>query len=206
LRIVILDLGAGNLHSLAKAFGRALPEADVAIESDAERAIASADLLALPGVGAFGPAAEQLAPARQQVRDAVAGGKPTIGICLGMQLLFDDSDEGSGQGLGVIPGRVTRMTAPRLPHMGWSPLAVATAANAADSELARVLPSAAYFAHSYACHPTEPAHVLSTTRVGDQVVAAVVGRDRAYGCQFHPEKSSTEGLRFLGWLARKALS
>ena len=201
MRVVILDLGAGNLHSLEKALHRALVEAEVVVEPDPERALEGADLLALPGVGAFGPAAERLAPHRARVREAIEGGLPTIGICLGMQLLFEGSDEGPGEGLGVIPGRVVRMSAPRLPHMGWSPLAP----TGADKAFAEALPSSAYFAHSYACRPADPVHVLATTVVGDEEVAAVVGRGRAYGCQFHPEKSSTEGLRFLGWLAREAL-
>lgn len=201
MRVVILDLGAGNLHSLEKAFSRALVEAEVVVEPDPARALDGADLLALPGVGAFGPAAARLAPHRERVRDAIAAGLPTIGICLGMQLLFEGSDEGPGEGLGVVAGRVARMTAPRLPHMGWSALAP----TGGDKAFAEALPTAVYFAHSYACHPVDPIHVLATTVVGEEQVAAVVGKGRAYGCQFHPEKSSTEGVRFLGWLAREAL-
>lgn len=201
MRVVILDLGAGNLHSLAKAFDLALAEADVVVEADATTALAGADLLVLPGVGAFGPSAARLAPHREEVRDALLGGQPAIGICLGMQLLFDASDEGPGQGLGVVPGRVRRMTARRLPHMGWSPLAP----TGGDKQLAEALPRAVYFAHSYACHADDPASVLASTQVEDETVAAVVGRGHTYGCQFHPEKSSRDGIRFLGWLAREAL-
>ncbi len=199
MRIVILDLGAGNLHSLAKAFDRAVAGAQVSIEEDAAAALSRAELLALPGVGAFGPAAARLAGAREPVRDAIASGLPTIGVCLGMQLLFDGSDEGPGQGLGVIPGRVQSMRARRLPHMGWSALAP----TGGDKAFAEALPAAAYFAHSFACHAEDPVSVLATTEVEGDAVAAVVGRGRAYGCQFHPEKSSREGIRFLGWLARE---
>lgn len=201
MRVVILDLGAGNLHSLAKAFDHAIAEADVTVEADPATAIAGADLLALPGVGAFGPVAARLAPHRERVRDALLGGLPAIGVCLGMQILFDASDEGPGEGLGVVPGRVRRMKARRLPHMGWSPLA----ATGGDGALAEALPRAAYFAHSYACDAEDPASVLATTQVEDVAVPAVVARGRTYGCQFHPEKSSREGIRFLAWLARQAL-
>ena len=115
MRVTIFDYGAGNLHSLAKAL--ASPGVTVRVEADTSAA-AEADLLVLPGVGAFGAAAGAVAG----LRDAVAGGLPTIGICLGMQLLFESSDEGAGRGLGVIRGRVRRLRARRVPHMGWNAL------------------------------------------------------------------------------------
>src|SRR5439155_6407966 len=102
VKVAIVDYGAGNLHSLAKAL--ALPGVTVAIETDARAAIA-ADALVLPGVGAFAAAAERLAPAREALRDALVAGLPCLGVCLGMQLLFESSDEGPGQGLGLIAGR-----------------------------------------------------------------------------------------------------
>jgi glutamine amidotransferase len=200
LRVVIVDLGAGNLHSLAKAMSRALGDGHtVRIDDDPAAAVGRSDLLVLPGVGAFGPAAARLAPARERVREALTGGLPALGICLGMQLLFEGSDEGPGLGLGVLRGRVTRMCSARLPHMGWSPLA-----SSGPGELATALPSAAYFAHSYACRALDPGDVVATSTVDGETIAAVVRRGRTFGCQFHPEKSSTEGLRLLGAIAREA--
>lgn len=201
MNVVIVDLGAGNLHSLAKAFSRELPGATVSVSSDVEGAVAAADLLALPGVGAFGHAAARLAPVRDLLATEIGAGRPTIGICLGMQLLFDTSEEGEGKGLGVLPGTVERMKAARLPHMGWS----AIRPSAADAPMTAALPAAAYFAHSFACRTAVAAQVLATADVDGETIPAVVGSGAVFGCQFHPEKSSAAGVRFLGWLAREAL-
>ena len=189
MRITIFDYGAGNLHSLAKAL--AGPDRVIAIEPDPLAALRT-DLLVLPGVGAFGPAAARLAPARVAMRDAILDGLPTLGICLGMQLLFDASDEGPGCGLGAIPGRVTRLDAARLPHIGWNSIEDATDPAFAASGLVT-----AYYANSFACRPDDPAAVTAwSTHEGDRFAAAVrVGR--CMGAQFHPEKSSEPGLRFL---------
>ena len=112
MRVTVFDYGAGNLHSLVKAL--ATPGTDVCVEPDPVRTV-DTDVLVLPGVGAFAPAAERLAPGREAAREAVARGLPCLGICLGMQLLFDGSEEGPGLGLGLIPGRVTRLRARRVP-------------------------------------------------------------------------------------------
>jgi len=197
MRIALFDYGAGNLHSL----GKALAETGhaISVETDAHRAIA-ADLFVLPGVGAFQPAAERLAPALAATRAAVAGGLPTIGICLGMQLLFDDSDEGPGRGLGVIPGHVERIRSPRIPHIGWNSVAAvegtALAANALD---------VAYFAHSYVCRPRDERVVTAWTTEGDDRFPAAVRAGSATGVQFHPEKSSREGVALLAALVAEAL-
>jgi glutamine amidotransferase len=158
-----------------------------------EAAVAlGADVLVLPGVGAFGPAAARLAASRERLRDALLGGKPAIGICLGMQLLFDASDEGDGDGLGVMPGRVTRLSTERAPHMGWTPV---------DTErdwLRDALPDAVYYAHSFACRAADPSHVLGTSEIPGDRFAAIVARARTVGFQFHPEKSSSGGVALLG--------
>ncbi|HEY0996939.1 MAG TPA: imidazole glycerol phosphate synthase subunit HisH [Gemmatimonadaceae bacterium] len=194
MKVVIFDYGAGNLHSLAKALD--LPGAEVVIETDPTRATA-ADALVLPGVGAFGAATEALAPGRDAMRAAVMAGLPTLGICLGMQLLFEESQEGSGAGLGVIPGRVERLRAQRVPEIGW---------NALDERRDPLLVSSglevAYYAHSYVCRPADPGVVTSwTTHEGDRFAASVrtgpAGRDNIVGVQFHPEKSSTAGVQFV---------
>src|SRR5580704_9457157 len=118
MRLAVFDYGAGNLHSLGKALSA--PGIDVSIETD-PLALLSADCIVLPGVGAFGTAASRLAPARAALATALDAGLPCLGICLGMQLLFDMSDESPGVlGLGVIAGPVTRLRASRVPHMGWN--------------------------------------------------------------------------------------
>jgi glutamine amidotransferase len=189
MRVTIFDYGAGNLHSLAKAIERG--GVDVRIETDPVVAVAT-DALVLPGVGAFGAAAERLAPGREVMRDAVAGGLPAIGICLGMQLLFDASDEGEGAGLGLIPGRVSRLRAERVPQIGWN-----TVDDASDSLFDAAPLPIAYYANSFVCRPEDSSTVIAwSEHEGDRFPAAV-RTGSAVGVQFHPEKSSTGGVRLL---------
>lgn len=197
-RITIFDYGAGNLHSLAKAvasFGT-----EPVIESDPLRAV-DTDVLLLPGVGAFTPAAERLAPGRAAMQEALAGGLPCLGICLGMQLLFDGSDEGPGAGLGVIPGWVNRIDAARLPQIGWNALEMASDPLLEESGL-----TTAYYANSFICRPEKKSHVTSwSTHEGDRF-AATVRRGRTVGAQFHPEKSSSAGVAFVHAFLREMLT
>ena len=188
-RITIFDYGAGNLHSLAKAV--AVGGHDPVIETDPRRAI-DADVLLLPGVGAFTPAADRLATGRAAMHDALAAGLPCLGICLGMQLLFEGSDEGPGEGLALIPGRVERIRADRLPQIGWN-----TLEEPREPLLARAALHEAYYANSFVCRPVDPSVVTAySTHEGDRFPAAVrVGR--SVGVQFHPEKSSAAGVAFL---------
>ena len=197
MRIALFDYGAGNLHSL----GKALAETGhaITIESDPRRAI-GADMLVLPGVGAFQPAAERLAPALADTRSAIEGGLPTIGICLGMQLLFDESDEGPGSGLGVIPGRVERIHAARVPHIGWNSVDAV-----AGSALASASLDVAYFAHSFVCRPRDERVVTAWSTEGGDRFPSAVRAGSATGVQFHPEKSSREGVALLAALVTEAL-
>jgi glutamine amidotransferase len=196
-RVTVFDYGAGNLHSLAKALE--LAGARVAVETDAAAAARDTDALVLPGVGAWGAACERLAPGRDAVRDAVAAGLPALGICLGMQLLFDASDEGPGEGLGVVPGRVTRIRARRVPQIGWNAVEP-TAPAAPDLLLAESALGTAYYANSFVCRPAgaeaERAVTAWSEHEGDRFPAAVRAgpAGRAVGLQFHPEKSSAPGL------------
>ena len=190
MNVTIFDYGAGNLHSLAKALEG--PGVQVRVEADAARAVET-DVLVLPGVGAFGSAVDRLAPGRDAMRAAILDGLPTIGICLGMQLLFDTSEEGGGAGLGVIPGQVTRLRAVRVPQIGWNDVeAVADDPLFSESRLRM-----AYYANSYVCRPDDLGVVSAwTEHEGDRFAAAVrVGH--TVGVQFHPEKSSTDGVQFL---------
>ncbi len=192
MNVTLFDYGAGNLHSLSKALEA--PDVVVRIETDPVRAVdEGTDVLVLPGVGAFGAAAERLAPGREAMRAAILGGLPTIGICLGMQLLFDGSDEGDGAGLGIIAGRVTRLRAVRVPQIGWNDVR-------ADSDerlfAAAPLPMV-YYANSFVCRPVDPGVVTAWTEHEADRFPAAVRAGRAVGVQFHPEKSSAQGVRFL---------
>jgi glutamine amidotransferase len=189
MRVTIFDYGAGNLHSLAKALEEA--DVDVHVETDPASAIET-DVLVLPGVGAFGAAVARLAPGRAEMRRAILDGLPTIGICLGMQLFFDSSDEGSGAGLGVIPGRVSRIDAVRVPQIGWN-----SVDGVHDPLFAAAPLPIAYYANSFVCRPTDDSSVIAwSEHEGDRFPAAVRAGS-AIGVQFHPEKSSSAGVRFL---------
>jgi glutamine amidotransferase len=195
MRVTILDYGAGNLHSLAKALDDGV--SSVRVEEDPVAAL-DTDVLVLPGVGAFGHAASRLAPARDALRDAIRGGLPCVGICLGMQLLFNESDEGDGAGLDVIDGRVTRVRARRVPHIGWT-----TIEETSDPAFARTPLDVAYYANGFACRPTRPDVVRAWSIHEDDRFPAMVREGSAVGVQFHPEKSSRAGVAFLRALVRE---
>ena len=192
-RTAIVDYGVGNLKSVTNAMHYlGLPTAVTGDPGEMERA----DAILLPGVGAFPDAAEKLrTTGLDRVLLAQAGRKPILGICLGMQLLFDESEEiRPSKGLGLIPGRVKRMeTEYKLPHIGWNSLTFQN-----QSPLFRGLEAGAwvYFVHTYCGVAASERDVIARTDYGPSVVAAV-GRDGVYGCQFHPEKSGEVGLQIL---------
>ena len=189
MRVTIFDYGAGNLHSLAKAIEEAGVE--TRLEADPVAAV-DTDVLVLPGVGAFGAAAERLAPGREAIRAALRDGLPCLGICLGMQLLFDRSDEGDGEGIGLIPGVVRRLEARRVPHIGWN-----SVDEARDPLLERSRLDMAYFANSYVCRPASDDVVTAWTTHETDRFPAAVRRGRTVGVQFHPEKSSGAGVQLI---------
>ena len=191
MNVTIFDYGAGNIHSLAKALG--LCGVTVRVEPDPCRALET-DVLVLPGVGAFGAAARRLAPGRERMAAAIRAGLPCLGICLGMQLLFDASDEATPNdfGLGIIEGRVTRLKAQRIPQIGWNAVEVN------EQALLHAAPMPyAYYANSYVCRPRNESVVEAWSEHEGDRFPAVVRYVNALGTQFHPEKSSTPGLRFL---------
>ena len=196
--IAIADYGIGNLGSVTKAFRRA--GAEVRLTGDKE-ALRGADALVLPGDGAFGATMAEverraLVPV---LREAVEEGKPLLGICVGMQLLFDESEEhGRHAGLGLLPGRVRRLEGDLpVPHMGWNRLRARRPHPVLEGvpDGTRV-----YFVHSYYCDAPEDV-VIATTDYGREF-AAIVGRGSVLGMQFHPEKSQEIGLRLVAGFVR----
>ncbi len=193
--LIIVDYGMGNLFSAAKAIehvgGRATVSAD-------PEAVAEADAIVLPGVGAFPEAMRQIGVRGlwEAIVDTANAGTPLLGICLGMQLLFEASDEHEGaEGLGLIEGVVSKLRAPllKLPNMGWAPIRMERPAplleGIEDGETF-------YFVHSFAARPEDEELLLASAAYGERF-AAIVGRGNVYGAQFHPEKSSAGGLRLL---------
>lgn len=197
MRVTILDYGVGNLHSLTKAI--AVAGGEPVVVTDAARATET-DVLVLPGVGAFSPAADTIAPSRDSLARAMRSGLPTLGICLGMQLLFDESDEGPGAGLSVFTGRVERLRAERVPQIGWNALD-----NASDPLIEHARLHAAYYANSFVCRPRDETVVSAWSQHEGDRFPAVVRQGRTVGVQFHPEKSSAAGIAFLrGFLTEAA--
>jgi len=187
--LAIFDYGAGNLHSLVKAIST--DERVISVETDL-RAAMKADLLVLPGVGAFGAAANAMRSAQAELGSALADGLPCLGICLGMQLLFDASEESPGDGIGFIPGNVTRLRTSTVPHMGWNDVEWCEIGNGPASHL-----ETAYFANAYICEPEVESSILAWTTHEDAKFASVVRSANTVGVQFHPEKSSGTGRAFL---------
>ena len=203
-RLGLIDYGMGNLHSVQRAFER-LGATVQPVHSGAE--MEGCHALVLPGVGAFDPAMQRLR--RGVLAEAItawcAAGRPLLGICLGLQLLFEASDEGEAAGLGLLKGRVRAL--PRrpghpIPHMGWEPL---VPANPSPLVPAGSPESWVYFVHSYAAEPTDPACNTAVVRFADTAVSAAVWQGAIGACQFHPEKSGPHGeailSRWLAWLA-----
>ena len=188
---MVVDYGVGNLFSMSNALRKAGLRVEVVEEP---RVLQDADALVLPGVGNFGAAAANLESFREALWAAVDEGKPLLGSCLGMQLLFERSEESHGDGLGILPGDVKRfMGDVKTPHMGWN-----TVTSKRDSLLLDgVKPgSYFYFVHSYYPKPADPRDTLATTSY-DVEFASIVERGNVYGTQFHPEKSGEAGARLL---------
>ncbi|MDG1893571.1 MAG: imidazole glycerol phosphate synthase subunit HisH [Fuerstiella sp.] len=194
--ITIVDYGMGNLRSVQKALERLGTEA--VVTSDAQQ-IAEADKVILPGVGAFRDAIQALHDHKlvDVIKDTTSAGKPFLGICLGLQLLFDVSyEDGEFQGLGIVPGKVTRFELPaelKIPHMGWNQLHTCT-----DNPLLNNIRRDAwfYFVHSYYVQPDDDSWTAATTDYGGEFVS-IVARDNVFATQFHPEKSQSTGLQLL---------
>jgi len=200
-RIAIVDYGMGNLRSVGKALAHVSPEASVVITAE-PGAIRSADRVVFPGQGAMPDCMKCLAESGlgEAVRDAAAA-KPFLGLCIGLQMLFERSDEGDTPGLAILPGQVlafsraeeTREAGLKIPHMGWN-----EAWQARPHPLWRGIPDGArfYFVHSFYCAPSDPALTAAVSRYPHAFTSAIA-RDNIFATQFHPEKSSAAGLTLL---------
>jgi imidazole glycerol-phosphate synthase subunit HisH len=200
--ISVLDYGMGNLRSVEKALERAGAEVKVTRDADTIRASVG---LVLPGVGAFPKAMESVRKLGFDalMREHVDAGKPVLGICLGMQLLFESSPElGGAEGLGLLEGDVAELDAPglKVPHIGWNEVAWTNGTPVAQG-LSN--PAAFYHVHSFAPRPAEAGDVLGRSTYGTEF-ASVVGRGTVFGVQFHPEKSGPDGLALLRNFVRLA--
>ena len=199
--IALVDYDMGNLHSVAKALENWGMQPEVTNQVDR---LWAADGIILPGVGAFDPAMQHLrerdlvAP----IQDIVASGKPFFGICLGMQILLEGSEEGKEAGLGIIPGQVRRFHSEpglTIPHMGWNTLHI-TQPNCPlwrNTSADRQEPLWAYFVHSYYVDPQDPQKIAAQVTHGSQTVTAAIAHETIMATQFHPEKSSQDGLQIL---------
>ena len=197
-QVTIVDYGGGNVRSLSAALARCGATVDVSDDPDS---IARADRLMVAGQGAAGAAMRALTARGldDALRDAAARNVPVLGVCVGLQILFEHSEEDACEGLGLIPGRVRRLAgAERLPHLGWNDVV----ADGPQHPLTGDLPLVAYFAHSYGVDPSSSA-TLAITRVDDAAFASIAARGSVAGAQFHPERSAEAGRallrRFLAW-------
>ena len=204
--MTVVDYGVGNLLSVRRGLERCGARVTVTSEPDV---VASAPRVVLPGVGAF---ANGMAELRRRgldetVRHVAARGTPLLGICLGMQMLLDESDEfGVTPGLSLIRGRVIQVPAvttdggsQKIPHIGWSALIRPDGLASWDRTILRFVRAgeAMYFVHSFMANPSDARHRIADCAYGGVAVSAVIGRDNVVGCQFHPEKSGDAGLRVL---------
>jgi len=195
--IAVVDYDMGNLHSACKGLENAGAKTVI---TDSATELQAADAIVLPGVGAFDPAVQHLRSRNleQPIKAAIRDGKPFLGICLGLQILFDASEEGAEPGLGIIPGTVKRFHSEpgvTIPHMGWNQLEITQP----NCPLWKDLPADPwlYFVHSYYAAPVDNAIRAATTTHGSQTVTVAVAHDNLMAVQFHPEKSSTVGLKIL---------
>ncbi|MBS0664333.1 MAG: imidazole glycerol phosphate synthase subunit HisH [Verrucomicrobia bacterium] len=204
--IAVIDNGICNLRSVTKAL-EAVGAAPCVVRTPEEVAASGATGLVLPGVGALRDcvAALRAAGLDRTVRDWIAADRPFLGVCLGMQALFEHSEEGNVTGLGVFPGRVVRFRRPpefKIPHMGWNTVRFTQPASALAAGLAGEGESF-YFVHSFYCEPADRTLVLAECDYGGSFCAAIA-RGRCFATQFHPEKSQAKGLRIYGNFAAVA--
>ena len=205
-KIGLIDYGMGNLFSVQQAFKRVGQPLNITYDI---KTLNSCDALILPGVGAFDPAMNNLKKTEliPSITNWINNGKPLIGICLGLQLLFESSDEGTSKGLGVIKGHIRKLPQERnerIPHVGWSPICKTNECpileNHSDSNWM-------YFVHSYSACPSEQKNIVATSKYGSTEFSSIVWHKNTGACQFHPEKSGKAGekliFNWINWLTTK---
>jgi glutamine amidotransferase len=189
MKIIIADYGIGNLHSIRKGLEKAGAETEIVSDM---RLLPDARCIVFPGVGAFGEAMRKLGPVKELIRERLEAGIPALGICLGMQILLDASEEAEEEGLGFIRGKVRRLDADRIPQMGWNDVIFSN-----DRIFEGVRSGTQfYYANSYVCFPEEGEPIAESVYGRTRFVSALKKKN-TYGFQFHPEKSSVAGLRVL---------
>jgi imidazole glycerol-phosphate synthase subunit HisH len=205
MKIAVVDYDMGNLHSVCKGLEHAGAETLI---THLPSELASADAIVLPGVGSFDPAVKKIRDRdlEQPLKDIIASGKPFLGICLGLQILFDRSDEGQEPGLGIIPGTVHKFQPESnltIPQMGWNQLQLTQP----NCPLWTKINTAAwvYFDHSYYVEPSLSSVSAAAVTHGTQIVTAAIAQDNIMAVQFHPEKSSTVGLQILANFVHMAI-
>jgi glutamine amidotransferase len=190
-KAVIFDYGVGNLLSLKTALEKAGLETAIGTST---RELSEADAIALPGVGAFTPAASKLDSIKEMLLQKIASGTPLLGICLGLQLFFEKSEEGTGNGLSLFKGKTVKLpNTVKVPHMGWNTLNTVKQNELFDSIAEG---SYVYFVHSLYPIPTDKSIVCTQTEYGKTFTSSVASKN-IYGTQFHPEKSGNIGLKIL---------
>lgn len=195
--IAIVDYDMGNLHSVGKGLEKAGATPKI---TDSPIELLQADAIVLPGVGSFDPAVQHLRSRGLEapIKKAIASNKPFLGICLGLQILFDGSEEGKEPGLGIVAGTVRRFTSEpgmTIPHMGWNQLEITQPECALWQQLSYA--PWVYFVHSYYVDPIDRQIRAATVTHGNQTVTAAIADNNLMAVQFHPEKSSTTGLQIL---------
>ena len=188
LNITLADYGVGNLHSIKKSLENC--GAKVTVVTDMKELL-DAECIVFPGVGAFDKTMDRLLPYREKILKRLESGVPCLGICIGAQILMEGSEEGTSPGIGVIKGKVVKLKAETIPHMGWN--TVETEDPLFDGVESRHF----YFAHSYHGSPSEEGVVKGTTEYEGTRFPTLFRKWNTVGSQFHPEKSSTSGMRFL---------
>lgn len=195
--IAVIDYDAGNLHSACKGLEAAGATPHV---TDSANELDRADAILLPGVGSWDPTVQGIRSRGLEapIKRAIASGKPFLGICMGLQVLFESSDEGTDPGLGIVPGRVRRFQPEpgiTIPHMGWNQLTLTQP----NCPLWNEIPEQSwmYFVHSYYVDPTDPKVIAATITHGSQTVTAAIATNNLMAVQFHPEKSSDLGMHLL---------